>query len=235
MITVRLCVPFYSEFDWVLESIEKNIIPKYNLKHEYNSANVLDWFEYENYRFYFEPRHSTRIKDGRNCLVSDVINGRMDQQPLPFDFFFYIDSDIRFTLNNLMGLLKHDKQVIGSPYLMHNSKITYNICDLGPNGGIVKRYNIYTKGLKQVHAVAGGFTCIKRDVFLKLKYPWFREPMVTWGNGQYGQETGEDVGFCVYCKEKGIPVFCDFDNQVEHRQRKQMTFRWSLTKDYKYI
>jgi hypothetical protein len=228
MIKVRLCVPFYSEFDWVLESIENDIIPNNNLSYQYNNSNVLDWFEYKNYRFYFEPRHSTRIKDGRNSLISDVINSRMDQKPLDFDYFFFIDSDIKFTLKHLMKLLEQKKQVIGSPYLTHDSNSTYNICDLNTNGQIEKRYNIHTKGLKQVHAVAGGFTCIERNVFFKLKYPWFREPMITWDNGKFGQETGEDVGFCVYCKENGIPIFCDFDNQVQHRQRKQMTFRWTL-------
>ena len=59
------------------------------------------------------------------CLGADVLRGK-DQQPfdgkLPYDFVMWIDSEMVFSVENFLELLKKDEDIIAGAYLRDNGK-----------------------------------------------------------------------------------------------------------------
>lgn len=62
---------------------------------------------------------------------------------------------------------------------------------------------------------ACGFGCIliKREVFEKIKYPWFA----------WTEKSGEDIDFCMKVKKKGIDIFCHSGVVCGHVGSKEFT------------
>jgi GT2 family glycosyltransferase len=61
------------------------------------------------------------------------------------------------------------------------------------------------QGQRQVDATGFSAALIKMEVFDKIKDPWFE-----W------RELGEDIDFCLKCKDAGIPIYCDTDLILPH-------------------
>ena len=81
---IRVCIPFYSEF----ESIKLGLQELDNCK------------EHE---FVIEPRQGVNVANTRNSLINDQRSSKKYQNPLEgFDAFLTIDSDMEFTLNNIL-------------------------------------------------------------------------------------------------------------------------------------
>ena len=61
------------------------------------------------------------------------------------------------------------------------------------------------EGIEQVTAVGFGVTMIRKEVFEKLKTPWF--------DAQWSPRgiIGEDVFFCLKALDEGIPTYVDHD------------------------
>lgn len=214
---IRICTVFYASEDLHrLTAVLMGIIEKHKLPHSINSAGVLDWFSHGDYKFYYEPRHTTRIKDGRNSLITDVFDGSKDQQPLDFDVFWMLDTDMDFTLENILTNLRHDVDIVGSPYPDATGEST--VCTTDESGAMTGRYPIDEKGFKEVGSVPGGFMFVKKRVFVEIGYPYFVEPLVEWNDGKNCQEIGEDMGLCYKAKKAKYEVYCDFDNPVQHNK-----------------
>jgi len=82
--------------------------------------------------------------------------------------------------------------------------------------------------------IAGtGFLLIRREVFEKVEYPWFK----CYEKGQ----AGEDLYFCVKCKEKGIQVWVDSSVHLGHIatpyvvtiETYEMSLLWRMVKTFK--
>lgn len=210
MLTIRICTPFYSEF----ESIK---------------PGIRECLEYDKIKFVFEPRQGTYLYSSRNSLLNDGKSQLKKQSAIPgFDYFLFVDSDITFTLDNVLKLISHDKDIIASPYFAHKDNGTYYVGDFYENapGRIKFNYSKFEKGLKTVGYAGTGFMLIKASVLSVMTYPWF-EPMLL-DLGECAEVMGEDVSFCVKAKKFCFDVFCDFDNPVGHRLRKVDNFNWDL-------
>jgi hypothetical protein len=51
-----------------------------------------------------------------------------------------------------------------------------------------------------------------------MEYPWWPPLLQTFNNGEIVDYCGEDVGFCLTAKEKGIPVWVDPRIRVGHEK-----------------
>ena len=56
-----------------------------------------------------------------------------------------------------------------------------------------------------------GFTLIHRDVFSRIRTPWFQ-----FGNGSGGHVIGEDVWFSNGVAQAGLPILCDGSVRCSH-------------------
>lgn len=61
------------------------------------------------------------------------------------------------------------------------------------------------RGVHQVDATGFAAVLIKKGVFEKIPYPWFKK-----------DKLGEDLDFCWKCRDYGIDIYCDTDLIVQH-------------------
>jgi len=206
---IRVGIPFYSEF----EDAKKGVHELVHIKE---------------HSFYIEPRQGVLIGRLRNSFVNDYKSQKKRQEPLNFDAFLFVDSDISFTAADAMRLIKADKDIISGVYRSQkDEKYECGLFHPAIPGKVMTRFNSMTRGLRKVDFCGGGFLFVKRAVFEYLEYPWFRHMMVS--EGDYQEESGEDYGFAVNAANSNIEIWTDFDCEVNHRIREYSDFRWSLT------
>lgn len=205
---IRVCIPFYKEY----EACKKGI------------AELMCCKEHE---FIIEPRQGTYIWELRNSLINDELSFEKYQDPLDgFDAFLDIDSDIDFTLEQVLSMINRKKDIVSLPYLTHKVNDEYQCGEFREiNGAISKRYTTSETGFKKIGWSGNGMRLTMAHVFSKTEYPWYRHPMIVVGNTQ--KEAGEDVGFSMGVRKAGFDIWCDFDNPVKHKLRTQSDFDWS--------
>ncbi len=144
------------------------------------------------------------------------------------DVLWFLDSDV-CPPNHILDLIAHhyDKwQVAGAPYPIAN--LAPGCVDMGINFTVYKgvgtdkeHRGIYmsdlpAEGQEFVDGLATGCLFIKREVFEKLKKPWFEF--------KFDPETrriieGEDLGFALKCHDLGIQFFVDYSMVCSHHKR----------------
>jgi len=162
------------------------------------------------------------------CLGGDSTKGE-DQKPfqgsVDYDYMLWVDSDNIFTPQDFLKLYNLKKEIASGLYLTQDAK----------NFATVKNWDekffekngyfefLTAESLKQykqpfiVDYTGFGFILIKKGVFEKLKYPWFRPVWKKFGN--VTEFTMEDVSFCHLVKEHGINVWVHPEVVVKHEKK----------------
>lgn len=174
-----------------------------------------------------ESDYSKFLDDKRNDCVEAFL--KTDCTHLLF-----WDSDTLADANAIKILADHDKPVVSA--VIYQKGGDHAPC-FGYWDEATRAYGTpmpfqYDK-LIQVDIAGTGFLMIKREVFEKVKYPWFE-------CGEKGQ-SGEDIYFCVKCKEAGIPIFVDTGLHLGHvatpyvvtNETYEMSLYWKMIRGFK--
>jgi hypothetical protein len=185
-------------------------------------------------------RESCNIYFVRNmCLGADVSRGK-DQKPfdgkLDYDFIMWIDSDILFTPQQFMRLLGHNTDIVSGVYLMEDGKSLATVREWDEEFFKENKHFKFmtmqdlTRPLPQplsrgergetlieVAYTGMGFMLVKKGVFEKLEYPWFRP--IEKKIGDMVDFTMEDVAFCLRAREAGFKILVDPEARVGHEKR----------------
>lgn len=152
----------------------------------------------------------------RNALVEEFL-------ATDCDVLWFLDSDITPSKHVLDLVAVHwDKwQVAGAPYpvfMTHSGEAGMQIVFAvyrGSNGKGMAPSVIPYEGTDYVDGIATGCLFIKREIFSKLKKPYFEF--------KYDEETrcmkeGEDLGFCLKLQKLGIKFFIDYSMVCRHQK-----------------
>lgn len=179
-----------------------------------------------------------------NCIGGNNIKGK-DQKPfggeIDYDFIMWIDPDKVFTVDNFIDLLKHDKDIVSGIYLM-NSR-AFNTIEKFDNDyfrehgnykfltceELMKRSEKESEKESNVESVLEvdytgmGWMLVKKGVFERLEYPWFRPE---WSKFEMTDASGnkseilefsnEDVSFMNAVKKQNIVIHVDTKVLVGH-------------------
>lgn len=205
---IRVGIPFYAEFEACKPGL----------------AELRDCREHE---FDVQPRQGTYIGKTRNSFINDLKSTKAWQKPLPYDAFLDIDSDISFTLDDVLVMIAHNKDCISLPYLRQGGHDEYE-CGLWKDipGSLGGYFTPKTKGLRKVDWSGGGMRLTKAHVYEVMAYPWYFHPMIIKGDRQ--EEGSEDIGFCMNVAKAGFDIWMDFDRPVGHKLRTPQQFNWSI-------
>lgn len=157
-------------------------------------------------------RQGSMIAQMRNELVDRALE--MDGAT----HVLFVDSDMSFPAETLVGLLRHDVDVVALNCPTKQLPVSPTVRMKTEDGTVVPVYQRDALGfnnpLQKVWRVGTGIMLVKIDVFKKLKRPWFFFSY----DEKAGKDVGEDWGFCQLCEENGIPVHVDFEysQQVGH-------------------
>ncbi|MCK5640742.1 MAG: hypothetical protein KAJ19_08090 [Gammaproteobacteria bacterium] len=135
-----------------------------------------------------------------------------------FTHILFIDEDMGFEPETLYSLAGRKMPIVGCNYRTRMEGGNFTAMSL--KGERVTLDDSKT-GIEQVYYTGFGFCLIKRDVFDKIKRPWF---LHSYNNGEY---TTEDSGFAAKAKEAGIPWHVDHDasKMIYHVGSKNYSWR----------
>jgi len=176
----------------------------------------------------FSRRESCNIYYVRNmCLGADSTKGETQkpfQGKIDYDYLLWIDSDNIFTIEDFLKLYNLNKEIASGLYLTQNGANYATVENWDEE--FYKKYGAFefltpekVKGRRPfvVDYTGFGFILIKKGVFEKLEYPWFR-PL--WKKfGEINEFTMEDVSFCHLVRELGINVWVHPEVVVKHEKK----------------
>jgi GT2 family glycosyltransferase len=164
----------------------------------------------------------------RNKVAGGDVRRGKNQVPwggaVLYDFMMWIDSDVIFTIQDVVELLKCNADIVCGLYLMQNrtqfAAVEHMDEKVFQRTG---RFDFLTPetvaqkdGLFEVGYAGFGFTMVKRGVFESLEYPWFR-PIFLQIGGCF-DFTGEDVGFCMQARAAGLKILVNPKVIVGHEK-----------------
>ena len=193
------------------------------------------------YYMWVALEQSSLIYKNRNDLAD--IRGQKDPYHW-FDYLMFIDSDMVWETEWIINLAILDLPVVGAlavrkgwPYrptiFMENPKQPGQLMVPMINPQKFVEMEKQVENIKgsinrararcmRVAGIGTGFTMIRRDVLQQIPPPWFFHDIRLPNPGEeedydvLKNTRGEDVYFCLKCKERGIPVFVDLGMHVGH-------------------
>lgn len=177
-------------------------------------------------------RYSPNLYYVRNmCLGGNTILGT-EQKPfngsIKYDYLMWIDSDVVFTPQHFVELLKVDQPIVSGLYMTHDN-IHYATVE-SMNDDTYRKTGAYkfltreelSKKTKpfEVDYTGFGWMIIKYGVFEELEYPWFRPLWSDFSTSTTKIEEFcmEDVAFCKLVKEKGYSIWVTPNAVVGHEK-----------------
>jgi hypothetical protein len=206
---IRLCFPFYKDcpiYDKLLKEVKT-----YNGEHT----------------FIFRKAQGTIVHDVRNVLIAESLRIGKDWILPQFDFAVLIDSDMDYTLQDIIYLCELDKDIAGLPYKLRGRELFYNAGFILENG--FDHLPIETTGLMEVHGQGNGCKAIKRKVFENLKPFWFYPIQHTFKDGSIDSLV-EDWAFDFKARKAGFRVWCDFNRPVNHNLKQEPKMNENILK-----
>lgn len=152
------------------------------------------------------------ITMGRNQLAADFLASDADK-------LVFVDADVSWEPGSLIKLASHKQDFVGGAYRLKQEQEGY------PVGWLDKAELWAEDGLLEVSTVPGGFLCLTRDVFAKLReafpdrayshydfhgHAYFHAPF------KDGRLYGEDSAFCAEYREAGGRVWLDPELKLTH-------------------
>ncbi len=153
----------------------------------------------------------------RNALVDEFL-------ATDADILWFIDSDVSPPENVLDLITEHgDKwQAAGAPYPVfmtptgeEHASVVYTVYNGIKNGGMAPS-DVPSTGTDFVDGIATGCLLLRREVFAKLKAPFFH---FSFNEENRGLSCGEDINFCLKMAEQGIKFFIDYSMLCKHSKR----------------
>lgn len=130
-----------------------------------------------------------------------------------YTHLFMVDSDEAIPIDTVERLLKHNAPLTTGCYPAKcNNSIKWALANRG-NDGHYHLLDKLTSSSEPFFVDAGGAGCllIRRDVFDKVHYPWFR-----WIENEDGSQMSEDIFFFAKCNEVGLTCIADPSVLVKH-------------------
>lgn len=144
--------------------------------------------------------HSSIVAHGRSNCVAGMYQ-------IQADYLMFIDSDMMFPPNTIDRLLKHEKDIVGCTYVRRGPPFD----NLGHTAHDVDRGR--KSGLVEMAYIPTGMLLIKKEVFDKMKPPFFRYET----DEEHGIVRGEDMVFSDMVRSLGFKMWCDLDLSKELR------------------
>ena len=163
----------------------------------------------------------TRVLGGSNVegKTQKPFQGRIQ-----YDYLIWLDSDMVWSGQDVIKLIKLDVPIASGCYMMANNtelpiveSLDYSkLLESGTFKFMTRdELNARTMPFK-ANYVGFGFMCVKYGVFESMEYPWFQPKFVEQGN--FKEFTAEDVGFCWTAKDNGYDIWVDPTVRVGHEK-----------------
>ena len=175
----------------------------------------------------WSSEYSSHVADAREMTLNgDNQNQINEQRPfkgkVTYDKILWIDSDITFTPEDALKLIKSDKDIISGAYLLGSGEVTaYK--KLLQGGYSYDEVKSMTEPIK-IAGCGFGFLAVKSGVFESLTRPWFQSAMITSDDGFTFPLMGEDLSWCKRVTDAGYEIWFDPSIKVIHNKMMKLTW-----------
>jgi hypothetical protein len=188
---------------------------------------LLQRFSQEGITWAWSSQYSSHVGDAREITLNGDNQNFLDEQrpfkgECTYDTLLWIDSDIAFSPDDAMKLIKSDKQIISGAYLLASGEVTAYSKILKPGYSFEDVIKM-TEPIK-IDGCGFGFIAIKSGVFESLSRPWFQPALVTSDDGVTFPILGEDLAWCKRVTNAGYEIW--FDPTVRVMHHKMMKLTW---------
>lgn len=175
----------------------------------------------------WSSEYSSHVGDAREITLNgSTVNAIDDSRPfrgeITYDKILWIDSDITFTSEDAMKLIKSDKDIISGAYLLGSGEVTAYPEMLKP-GYSYEQIMIMKEPMK-IAACGFGFLAVKQGVFESLSRPWFGSSIIKTEEGIEFPLMGEDMSWCHRVTEKGYEIWLDPTVRLIHTKMMKLTW-----------
>ena len=162
----------------------------------------------------FHIRQGTILSEERSHLCDAALESDAE-------WLIFVDSDMRFPKDTFERLISHGEPIVGTNCSKRRRPVGPT-SRTSPDGLALDPLwpDYEKKGLEQVATTGFGLIAIHHSVFKAIAFPWFDTPWIE----DNERHIGEDVFFCVRCREAGIPIYIDHDLSWEVRHIGQHEF-----------
>ena len=173
-------------------------------------------------------RYDAVVYYARNRVAGGNVRSGPKQAPwggeLDYDYMLWIDSDVIFRFEDFQALLAHKIDMVAGLYLMADNTRYSAVEEMreetfrthGEFDFLTPAKLASRRELLPVDYCGFGFVLVRRGVFERLEYPWFRPLYLEMGECM--DFTSEDVGFCMMAKRAGIRMMIDPNVVVGHEK-----------------
>ena len=189
--------------------------------------SLTDALNKENITWAWSSEYSSHVADAREMTLNgDSDNSLAESRPFKgqftYDKLLWIDSDITFTVEDAMKLIKSDKDIISGAYLLGSGEVTAYPEFL--KGGLSYEHVLNMKEPIKIAACGFGFLAVKQGVFESLSRPWFGATMITTEDGIEFPIMGEDISWCHKVTQKGYEIWLDPTVRLIHNKMMKLTW-----------
>lgn len=145
-----------------------------------------------------------------------------------YDYLFFIDSDMIFPTTILDILYEQYKDVIGAVYALRSGyehgPCVYDYRE--EKGDFIQHSDWPLNKTYKVDGIGTGMLLIKIEALKKILPPRFAY-LECKTQDKYGnrRRLGEDLSFCIRCREAGIKIYADSHATIGHLGEKAWTFK----------
>jgi len=154
--------------------------------------------------YYFLSNNYIPLDKSRNDIAAKFLCLHPDSE-----YLLFWDSDIIAPRNALVKLMRHKVPIVGALYFQKYPPF-FPVAGCRIKREKTKAVHLLVQWREgetfPVDALGMGFTLIRRDVFQKIKYPWFRFT-----------ELSEDFEFCYSAQKAGFEVLVDTSIICQHK------------------
>lgn len=150
---------------------------------------------FEQYQVLYVPGADVSV--ARNLLAEKAIG----------DYIFFVDDDILPPINTIPKLLSHKKDFVSGLYFAKQQPHFPQIFKKSKKakGRYDTIYDVPKDKLIEVDSCGAGCILLNRDIFKKIKQPFFQYIPAT----EKTPRKGEDYYFCEKVKKAGFKIYCD--------------------------
>ena len=142
------------------------------------------------------------IDTARNSIVDEFLK-------MPGKYLMMIDDDHEFSPKTALKLMEHNVDIVGA--LAFKRRPDYQPCVYRQNQEDKQYYPILPKVFQEVDVVGSGCIMIKKEVFEKVKFPYFYTEY-----DEKGVHWSVDFRFCQKAKKEGYKIFVDPTVEIPH-------------------
>lgn len=188
---------------------------------------LTDRLNKENLTWAWSSEYSSMVSDAREMTLNgnnenDIHEQRPFKGQVTYNTILWIDSDIAFTIDDAMKLIKSDKNIVSGAYLLASGEVTAYPKMLGQGYTFEQVKNM--KELTQIEGCGFGFLAVKFGVFESLTRPWFQSAMATTNDGITFPIMGEDMSWCQRVRQQGQEIWFDPTVRVTHHKMMKLTW-----------